>query len=119
MIDQGSIFQDGLNTVEAVIYWFSTPQRVLFHALSRITRAVLTPVIQLILGIAIKRALGLNTECSAAKSGEWTHLRRYINSILLSQQALNQAFLILGTHYEAVSVTRCLTCFNKTFLTYL
>ncbi|KAK7031546.1 peroxisomal-coenzyme A synthetase [Favolaschia claudopus] len=109
MVDQVSITVAQLNTLESVVYWFSSPQRVAFHALSRVLRAVATPVLQLILGIFVKRLLGLNTECATADMSQLVLLRRYINGTLLSQHALKQAFSILGTHYEAVSVVyRCM-----------
>ncbi|RDB18500.1 putative peroxisomal-coenzyme A synthetase [Hypsizygus marmoreus] len=104
MLDQTILAHDNLNAMESVIYWFASPNRVLFHALSRVVRATLTPLLHLVLGIMVKRAFGLNTECSAADSSQLSILRRYINSVLLSQQALKQAFLILGSHYETVSM---------------
>ncbi|KAJ7132303.1 AMP-dependent synthetase and ligase [Mycena epipterygia] len=109
MVDQVQIVTSQLNALEAVVYWFASPKRILFHALSRVVRAVATPVIQLILGIAVKRLFGLNTEGSAADATQWVLLRRYINGHLLSKQAMKAAFSILGTHYEVVSVVyRCM-----------
>ncbi|KAF7309534.1 Peroxisomal-coenzyme A synthetase [Mycena indigotica] len=97
-------FADNLNAVEAVVYWFSSPERVAYHALSRVVRAVITPLLRLVCGILVKRAFGLNREMVTADMTQWVHLRRYINSVLLSQSALKSAFSILGTHYEVISI---------------
>ncbi|KAJ7367145.1 acetyl-CoA synthetase-like protein [Mycena albidolilacea] len=98
-----------LNALEAVVYWFSTPERIAYHALSRILRTVVTPILQLVFGILVKRLFGLNTECATADASQLALLRRYINSHLLSETALKSAFSILGTHYEVVSVAyRCM-----------
>ncbi|KAJ7801104.1 acetyl-CoA synthetase-like protein [Mycena olivaceomarginata] len=109
MVDQVSILTNQLNALEAVVYWFSSPERVAYHALSRVVRAVLTPILQLILGILVKRLFGLNKECATADASQLSLLRRYINGHLLSKGALKAAFSILGTHYEVVSVVyRCM-----------
>ncbi|KAF8159331.1 AMP-dependent synthetase and ligase [Crassisporium funariophilum] len=104
MFDQTQIARQGLNDMESVIYWFASPRRVLFHALSRIVRALFRPLIQLALGIVVKRALGTNVDTPSRSVSQMSLLRRYISSTLLSQQALKEAFSILGTHYEVVSV---------------
>ncbi|KAJ7272639.1 acetyl-CoA synthetase-like protein [Mycena haematopus] len=109
MVDQVIIITKQLNALEAVVYWFSSPQRVAYHALSRVVRAVLTPILQLILGIIVKRLFGLNKECATSNASQLSLLRRYINGHLLSKLALKSAFSILGTHYEVVSVVfRCM-----------
>jgi hypothetical protein len=89
----------------SIIFNLASPHRIALHLLSVVGRAVLTPLMQLVLGIVVKRVLGLNTACLAASATQRTILRRYINSVLLSQRALNKAFKILGTHYEVVSVS--------------
>jgi len=104
MLGHTTILKQHLNALEAVIYWFASPQRVVWHALSRVVRAVVTPVLQLALGIIIKRTFGLNKEAAMSETGQWTHFRRWINSILLSQRRLEAAFDILGTHYEMTTV---------------
>ena len=104
MISETQIITTGLNALESVVCWFSTPERVLYHALSRIVRAVITPLLQLVLGILVKRILGLNKPCSFSEATQLTLLRRYVNSRLLSQHNLRTAFAILGNHYEVVSV---------------
>lgn len=68
-----------LNALEAVVYWFSTPERIAYHALSRILRTVVTPILQLVFGILVKRLFGLNTECATADAPQLALLRRYIN----------------------------------------
>jgi len=104
MVNLTRIQHQNLNDLEAVIYWFASPKRVVFHALSRTVRVLFRPLIQLALGILVKRILGLNSEQSNSAS-QIVLLRRYINSILLSREEMREAFLILGTHYEMVSVS--------------
>ena len=104
MVSQTSISRAGLNNMEAVVHWFADPERILYHAISRIVRALFRPLIQVALGIIVKRTLGLNTEATSMTPSQTALLRRYINSTLLSQSALKDVFSILGTHYEAVSV---------------
>ena len=108
MVNNTTIQQAGLNRLESVIVWFGSLDRILFHALARLARDVGSPLIQLVLGIAIKRLFGLNSEGPVAGRSELVLLRNYINGVLLSQEALNQAFSILGTHYENVSVRHML-----------
>jgi hypothetical protein len=98
------VTHDGMALV-SIIFNLASPHRIALHLLSVVGRAVLTPLMQLVLGIVVKRVLGLNTACLAASATQRTILRRYINSVLLSQRALNKAFKILGTHYEVVSVS--------------
>ena len=97
--------RNNLNSLESLIFYFASPRRIVLHLLSVAARAVLTPLIHLVLGIAIKRLFGLNTACPAENDTQLTHLRRYLNSVLLSQQALHEAFIILGIHSEIVSVS--------------
>jgi hypothetical protein len=104
MINQTQIIKENLNSLESVVNWFSSPDRVLFHAISRIVRALITPVFQLLLGILVKRIFGLNKACSFSHATQLSLLRRYINSRLLSKSILKTAFSILGNHYEVVSV---------------
>ncbi|KAJ7022218.1 acetyl-CoA synthetase-like protein [Mycena alexandri] len=105
MINQTDIIKVDLNALESVVEWFATPERVLYHAVSRIVRALITPLLQLAVGILVKRLFGLNKEASIyAQSTQISRLRRYINSRTLSQSAMGAAFSILGTHYEAVSI---------------
>jgi len=104
MVDMTRVQHKNLNDLEAAIYWFASPKRVVFHALSRTVRALFRPLIQLAFSILAKRAFGLNNEHSISTS-QIVLLRRYINSILLSREALREAFTILGTHYEMVSVS--------------
>ncbi|KAF8887351.1 hypothetical protein BD779DRAFT_1672802 [Infundibulicybe gibba] len=104
MTDQTKVMTNNLNALESVIFWFAAPRRVMFHALSRALRVVVTPILQLILGILIKRMFGLNKECSSATASQLVLLRRYINSCLLSQEVMKRSLSILGTHYETVSI---------------
>ncbi|KAJ7780297.1 AMP-dependent synthetase and ligase [Mycena maculata] len=109
MVNEVTIVTNQLDALEAVVYWFSSPKRILYHAISRIVRAVITPILQLILAILVKRLFGLNKESSTVDTSQWSLLRRYINSHLLSKAAMKSAFSILGTHYEVVSVVyRCM-----------
>jgi hypothetical protein len=105
MMNQTDFAAHDLGALESIISHFASPRRIAFHMLSVVARAVLTPVLQLVFGIAVKRSLGLNDASAATSSAQLPILRRYINSILLSQQALHRAFMILGTHYEIVSVS--------------
>jgi len=104
MMHQSHLVTHNSSALRSMIFHFASPRRVVFLLLSIVARAVLTPVIQLVLGIAIKRLLGFNVVCSTANATQLTSLRRYINSILLSQRALHNAFVILGNRSEIVSV---------------
>jgi carbonic anhydrase/acetyltransferase-like protein (isoleucine patch superfamily) len=104
MIEDTFISYEELNSLESVIRWFASPQRIAWHVLARIVRVVLSPLIQVVLGMAIKRLLGLNRAGTMVSSSQWSLLRRYVNSILLSQAILRRALDILGTHYEATSI---------------
>ena len=94
-----------LNDLEALIYWFASPKRVMIHLLARVVRDLSKPLIKLASGILVKRAFGLNSECPTSSTSQLVLLRRYINSILLSPEDLREAFSILGVHYEMVSVS--------------
>ncbi|KAJ6605825.1 AMP-dependent synthetase and ligase [Mycena sp. CBHHK59/15] len=109
MVNEVTIITAHLNALESVVYWFSSPKRVGYHAVSRIARVVITPILQLVLGIIVKRAFGLNKESTMAEASQLSLLRRYINEHLLSKPALKAAFSVLGTHYEVVSIVyRCM-----------
>lgn len=99
--------RDTFSNLEAVIHWFASPHRLMFYIFAAIIRSLIIPLIRLSLGLMIKQLLGLNVESKSLDSSQMVLLRRYINSILLSQEALDDAFKILGTHYEAVSVSLC------------
>lgn len=100
MIQETILQVQGLNSLESVIWWFADPERVLWHAVGRVMRAVIQPLLQVFLGIIFKRLMGLNREGLHADSSQWSITRRYINSQTLSQSALRRAFDILGTHYH-------------------
>ncbi|KAJ6617908.1 AMP-dependent synthetase and ligase [Mycena sp. CBHHK59/15] len=104
MINETTIIKASLNALESVVVWFASPERVMYHALSRVVRALIAPLLQLVLGILVKRAFGLNKECTSFEATQLSLLRRYINSHILSESALRSAFSILGTHYEVVSI---------------
>jgi hypothetical protein len=105
MLDLTHIQREDLNDLEAVIYWFASPKRIILHATSRAVRALLRPLIQLVCGILVKRAFGFNSEYPTSSTSQIVLLRRYMSSILLSYEELKEAFSILGTHYEMVSVS--------------
>ena len=105
MVVPARIRHDDLNDLEAVIYWFASPTRIVFYALSRSVRALFIPLIHLALGILVKRAFGLNSEINTSSTSQIVLLRRYINSILLSPKKVRQALLILGSHYDMVAVS--------------
>jgi acetyltransferase-like isoleucine patch superfamily enzyme len=100
MIQETVIYVHGFNTLESVIWWFADPHRVLWHAVSRIMRAVVVPLLRVFLGILIKRLMGLNRESLHAGSSQWSIIRRYVNSQTLSQSALRHALDIVGPHYQ-------------------
>ena len=100
MIQETILQVQGLNNLESVIWWFADPERVLWHAVGRVMRAVVQPLLQVFLGIIFKRLMGLNHEGLHADSSQWSIIRRYINSQTLSQSALRRAFDILGAHYQ-------------------
>ncbi|KAF8957111.1 AMP-dependent synthetase and ligase [Flammula alnicola] len=104
MVSETKISNPGLNALESVIYWFSDPRRVLYHAVSRVVRALVRPLVQVALGILIKRLFGLHSETASLPNSQKVLLRRYINDILLSQESLKEVFSILGSHYEVVSI---------------
>ncbi len=113
MINSTSIQEHGLNSVESVINWFANPVRVGFHIFARMLRVVVAPIFQVFFGIIVKRLMGLNQEGTIEGASQWSLLRRYVNSVLLSQYTLKHAFDVLGTHYEmtSVSYTHLLSCF--------
>lgn len=105
LMNQAKFSSNGLQPLESVILRFASGGRIAFHMVSVVARAVLVPLLHLVLGIAVKRMLGFNTPCAAANATQLTILRRYVNSVLLSRGALHRAFMILGSHYEIVSVS--------------
>jgi len=113
MFTERILQKPGMNELEAIIWWFATPDRVALHLLSKVVRATVTPVLHLFLAILVKRMFGLNKECVSADATQLSLLRRYINSILLSQAVQKEAFMILGSHYEIVSVRTLLSGFAR------
>ena len=103
MISHTVVRGEGLNNLESIIWWFADPKRILWHAVARMMRVVVTPLVQLVLGIIFKRLMGLQREHLNTNASQWSIIRRYINSQTLSQTALLRAFDILGTHYEVTT----------------
>ncbi|KAJ7140577.1 acetyl-CoA synthetase-like protein [Mycena crocata] len=105
MTQQSYIFQEDLNALESLVDWFATPERVGYHILGRVVRELITPLLQIALGILVKRVLGLNKETNLnPQPTQMCLVRRYVTSNTLSKSALHTAFSILGTHYEVVSI---------------
>ncbi|KAL0579004.1 hypothetical protein V5O48_002999 [Marasmius crinis-equi] len=105
MFELTFVDQEGLDTLPAVVFWFASPKRIALHFLARAVRAVATPVLQVLLGVLVKRALGLNRVLEHdSPVSRLILLRRFVNSRLLSNRKLRDCFAILGTHYEVVSV---------------
>ncbi|KAN0060303.1 hypothetical protein ACQY0O_007632 [Thecaphora frezii] len=92
------------DSVKGVIAWFAFPRRIGWHYVARIVRNGMPPLINLVLGILIKRILGLNREGSMRNATQFALFRRWMNSQLLSQPQIRRALAILGTHYEMTSV---------------
>jgi hypothetical protein len=113
MLDETTFNHPGLNAMETVVFWFSDPKRILFHLVSRIARALVVPILHLVLAIIVKRLFGLNKPGAATDYTQIQLLRRFINGSLLSRHKLATAFAILGNHYEIVSV-----CFLFLFHSY-
>ncbi|TRM58785.1 hypothetical protein BD626DRAFT_437806 [Schizophyllum amplum] len=109
MFEDTQIWRIGGNPLQAVIFWFAEPQRVMYHIFARVVRTVVTPVISLVLGIIVKRTLGLQRPCDAKRFTQYQRLRRWINMQLVSDRQIKRAAHVFGTHYEMVSVImRCL-----------
>ncbi|KAF8227072.1 acetyl-CoA synthetase-like protein [Tricholoma matsutake] len=104
IMNQIQLAGNGLGALESLILLFASPRRIALHLVSVVARNVLTPLLHLVLGIAVKRSLGLNTARAGTNTTQLAILRRYINSVLLSQHHLHQALAILGSHYEIVSI---------------
>lgn len=92
------------DSVKGVIAWFAYPRRIGWHYVARVVRTIMPPLINLVIGIIVKRILGLNREGSMRNATQFALLRKWINGQLLSQPNLRRAFGILGTHYEMTSV---------------
>lgn len=103
LLDQPFSFNDH-DSVKGVIAWYAYPPRIGFHYLARVIRYVVPPMINLVLGIIIKRVVGFNRAGSMRNASQLALFRRWLNQQLLSQMHLKRAFGVLGTHYEMVSV---------------
>ena len=95
---------DHHDSVKGVIAWFAYPRRIGWHYVARIVRNILPPLINLVLGIIIKRCMGFNREGSMRNATQISLFRRWLNNQLLSQPNLRRAMAILGTHYDMTSV---------------
>jgi len=87
-----------------VVVWFANPARIAYHLAGKSVKAAVVPILRIVLGIIVKRVLGLNKECRG-KPSQLFLLRQFISSKLLSQGRLRDAFAVLGSHYENVSVS--------------
>lgn len=92
------------DSLESVIAWYAYPTRIGYHFLARVIRKILPPLVNLVCGILIKRILGFNRAGSMRNASQIALFRRWMTDQLLNQRKLNQAFQIIGTHYEMVSV---------------
>lgn len=92
------------DSVKGVVAWFAYPRRIGWHYVARIVRNLMPPLINLVLGIVLKRAMGVNREGSMRNATQLSLFRRWLNNQLLSQPNIRRAMAILGTHYEMTSV---------------
>ncbi|OJT02767.1 hypothetical protein TRAPUB_6623 [Trametes pubescens] len=99
-----TIGSDGLSDLQAIIRWFASPTRIGWHVLARICREIFPSVIQVALGIVVKRTLGFHKEMPVSEMSQWTLTRRYINNTLLDQKTIKSAFDLIGSHYETTSI---------------
>lgn len=95
---------DSTDSLRSVIAWYAYPHRIGYHFFARIIRKILPPLVNLVLGLIIKRCLGLNQPGSMRNASQLVLFRRWMTSQLLSQHHLKRAFEIIGTHYEMTSV---------------
>lgn len=95
-----------LNSVASVAFWFSKPMTIAYFALAQVLRVVARPLLQIILGILIKRVMGIYRKApqSAAHVGQWALTTKYICRSLLSRECLNGAFDVVGGHPVIISV---------------
>ena len=105
MVEGVVTHNEGFNPAESVIIWFATPHRIAYHLLARVLRDVLQPLVQVVCGIMVKRAMGLNSAGEASIQSHWLLLQRYITQVLLSQKTLQRVGDVFGTHYEVTSVS--------------
>ncbi|WFD31272.1 putative NRPS-like protein biosynthetic cluster [Malassezia sp. CBS 17886] len=92
------------DSLESVIAWYAFPHRIGYHFLARIVRKILPPLINLVLGIIIKRILGFNRAGSMRNASQLALFRRWMTLQLLSRHHIKRALDVLGTHYEMTSV---------------
>ena len=119
MLGHRSQFELDTDNMEGVIRWFASPNWLKFYLCFVIIRALLMPLIRLTLGITIKRLLGFNMESKSWDSSQMALIRRYINSRILSNDTLSDAFSILDFHYEVVSVSFCVRFLRFRLMTIL
>ena len=103
-MSQPPIHTHGVQKLGSIILYFASPRRIGLHMFSVAIRALLTPSLQLFLGILVNRLLRLGAARGPADS-QRRLLRRFINSFLLSREVLSPVFKILGSHYEDVAVS--------------
>ncbi|KAI9061574.1 acetyl-CoA synthetase-like protein [Trametes sanguinea] len=94
----------GLTNLQAIIRWYASPVRIGWHTLARICRELFPSVIQVFLGIIVKRILGFHREMPVSEMSQWTLTRRYIYNSILDQKTIKSAFDLLGSHYEMTSI---------------
>ncbi|KAI0360304.1 acetyl-CoA synthetase-like protein [Trametes cingulata] len=99
-----TINSDGLSDLEAIINWFASPTRIGWHTLARICRELFPSIIQVFLGIIVKRTLGFHKEMLVSEMSQWTLTRRFIYNSLLDQKTIKSAFDLIGSHYETTSI---------------
>ncbi|PKI82503.1 putative NRPS-like protein biosynthetic cluster [Malassezia vespertilionis] len=92
------------DSLQGVIAWYAWPRRIGYHFLARVVRKLLMPLVHVFISILIKRLMGFNHAGSMRNASQMALFRRWLNSRLLSQWRLRQAFGVLGTHYEMTSV---------------
>ena len=95
---------DSSDSLQTILAWYAYPHRIGYHIFARIIRKIFPPMINLVLGIIVKRILGLNSPGSMRNASQLALFRRWMTAQLLSQYRLKRAFEIIGTHYEMTSV---------------
>ncbi|KAJ1458219.1 hypothetical protein M885DRAFT_586307 [Pelagophyceae sp. CCMP2097] len=98
-----------IDTMEGILRWCTTWERVLFHVLGKIILEVFRPFIYLACAILVKKCLigefkaddGSHKTCT--NSGEFDLFRSWLMAKLLPGGKLAGVPGLIGTHYEGVS----------------
>lgn len=93
-----------LTDLHSLVVWFTEPWRVIYIIALRAVMRTISPVVNLLMCILVKRLVIGKFVAGEWSKSDWQIFKRWLFMSLISMKDLNGVAPLVGTHYEAISV---------------